>query len=145
MLNLKIIVPALVLTLKIVMKLLVGRRTEPKHYFELLCELPTDIVFLSFSFSLVYFFLAEVTIKEIALIPIVIVIFSIAVVAIFRECRFISEGKRSGWKILLLIFLIVINYSISLVCLVYTSNKLLSAKPTIKTEQTPENKENQCK
>ena len=133
--NLKIIVPGLVLTLKIVMKLLIGRRTEPKHYFELLYELPTDIVFLAFSFSLIYFFLDSCTLKSMALIPTCIVVVAAFVIAIFRECRFISEGKLTGGKIALVIILIAINYLLSLTCLYFTSNNLLSEKKEIITEQ----------
>jgi hypothetical protein len=135
MMNLKVIVPVLVIALKIVMKLFVGRRTEPKNYFELLCELPTDIIFLSFSFSLAYFFLDEVTMKETASISIGIVILSIVIVAIFRECRFISEGKITSWKVTLLLFLIALNYFLSLSCLYYSTNTLLSTKNEISKEQ----------
>lgn len=122
--SLKIIIPCLVLAVKIVMKLFVNRRTESKHFFELVYELPIDIAFLSFSFSIVYFFLDEVIDKSTALIPIFLVVVCMVVVAIFRYCRFLDDVKRTSWQTVLLIFLIVFNYSISSYCLFSTADHL---------------------
>lgn len=126
--NTKVALPVLVLVLKILMKLFVGRRTEHKHFFELLYELPTDIVFLALSFSLIYFFLDDINEKIIALIPLAIVIVGIIVVVIFRSCRFLNDEKITFWKGSLLVLLIVINYTISGWSLYFTSSNLLNDK-----------------
>jgi len=59
----KVSIPVLVLVLKIVMKLFVGREAKVKNALEILYELPTDIIFLAISFSFVYFFLEDVNDK----------------------------------------------------------------------------------
>lgn len=146
MTNLKIVIPILVLGIKILMKFLVGRKTEHKYFFELFNEIPTDIIFLSFSFSLVYFFLDEVTSKDMALIPIALVGVSLVVVAIFRGCRFLSEGKLSVFNIIFIVFLVAINYYISVYCLTYTMGRFPNRKADIKTEQNLKNQNiKECK
>jgi cell division protein FtsL len=144
--NTKIILPVLVLALKIVMKLFVGRRAGRKHYFELLYELPTDIIFLALSFSFVYFFLDEITQKETALIPLILVIISVIVVVISRECRFLNDEKITKGKGALLIFLIIINYAISVYFLYGTSGNLSTDKIVKQVEQNIDiKKTSRCK
>lgn len=128
MLNIKIIVPFLVLFVKIVLKLLVGRKVDKRVMVDFICEFPTDIIFLSFSFSFLYFTLEIATNKDFALIPIiVIVVLSVVVVYLFRESKDLSDNMFSNWKKMAsFILLIIINYTISLVCLSYTMNHIVS-------------------
>ena len=133
--NLKIIVPLLILALQVIMKLVVGRSTERKNYLELICELPTNFIFLSISFSLVYIFLGEPIKPESVITFIVFIIFALIVVAIFRKCKVLSDATRTKGRTFLLVFLILINYPISLACLYFASEKLLNEKP--KVNQVP--------
>jgi hypothetical protein len=146
MTNLKIIVPLLVLALQVIMKFVVGRRIERKNYLELICELPTNIIFLSISFSLVYIFLHESIKQESVITFMLFVILSLIVVTIFRECKLLSDATRTKSKTALLVFLIILNYPISLACLYFASEKLLYEKPIVKQEQTQELKQtDKCK
>ena len=146
MTNLKIIVPLLVLALQVIMKFVVGRRIERKNYLELICELPTNIIFLSISFSLVYIFLHETIKQESVIAFMLFVILSLIVVTIFRECKLLSDATRTKAKTALLVILIILNYPISLACLYFASEKLLNEKPIVKQEQTQEiKKTDKCK
>lgn len=140
MTNLKVIVPLLILALQIVMKFVVGRRIEKKNYLELLCELPTNIIFLSVSFSLVYMFLHETIKPQAVIVFIVFIIVALIVVTIFRECKFLSDATRTKCKTALLVLLIVINYPISLYCLYVASGQIMNNKPFINQETKTEEK-----
>lgn len=146
MANLKIIVPLLVLALQVILKFVVGRRIERRNYLELVCELPTNIIFLSISFSLVYIFQNE-TIKIDAVITfMVFVIVSLIVVTIFRECKQLSDATRTKTKTAVLVLLILINYPLSLECLYRASDQLMKKKNTTQTEQLPKTKKiDRCK
>ena len=144
--NAKVTLPALVLLLKIVVKLFVGRRAEGKNFLELLYELPTDIIFLALSFSFAYFFLDQVTKKETMIFSIFIVIISVCVVVIFRECKILYDAKRTWQKVTLLIFFLIINYGISVLTLLYTSDNLVSVNSKANNEKNIEIKNTkECK
>lgn len=144
--TLKILVPLLVLTLQVIMKFVVGRRIERRNYLELLCELPTNIIFLSISFSLVYIFLNETIKQESVIAFMLFVVLSLIVVTIFRECKHLSDATRTKGKTALLVLLILVNYPISLGCLYFASEQLLKEKPAVKQEQTQEIKKTEkCK
>lgn len=131
----KVSIPVLVLILKIVMKLLVGKEAKLKNALEILYELPTDIIFLAISFSFVYFFLDDVNNKNVIEISVVLIIIAFVVFALIGQCRKIGDDKLTFWRGAFLIFLIVVNYSISSISLYYSSSTLLN-DPSIKNCDT---------
>jgi hypothetical protein len=144
--NAKVTLPALVLLLKIVVKLFAGRRAEGKNFLELLYELPTDIIFLALSFSFAYFFLDQVTKKETMIVSLFIVIISVCVVVIFRECKILDDAKRTWQKVTLLIVFLIINYGVSVFTLLYTSDNLVSINSKANNEKNIEIKNTkECK
>lgn len=141
----KVSIPVLVLILKVVMKLFVGREAKYKHFLEMLYELPTDIIFLAISFSFVYFFLDDVTDKRVIEISVALIIVAILVIVLIRQCRNIGDSTMSFWKGTLLVVLIVVNYFISTTALYYSSSRLLN-DPTIKDSKHIElKKTEECK
>lgn len=122
------------------MKFVVDRRIERKNYLELICELPTNIIFLSISFSLVSIFMNDIIKKEDVFSFIVFVIVSLIVVTIFKECKYLIDASKTKKGIITLVILIFLNYPISLGCLYFASDQLLKEKKTIPTEQLFESK-----
>lgn len=127
----KISIPILLLGLKVAMKLLVGRETKSKHVFEILCELPNDIIFLAISFSFVYFFLDDVNNKNVIVLSLTLIIIAFIVFSLIRQCRKLGDDKLTLWKGVLLVILIILNFSISGIAL-YCSSSYLLNDPLIK-------------
>ena len=140
MVNTKIIVPLLILVLQVIMKLVIGRRIEGKNYLELIYELPTNFIFLSISFSLIYIFLLETISQESIVIFVVLIIISMVIVYIFRECKHLADSTKTTLKTVILIILILINFIVSLKCLYVASEKLME-KSKDKSEQIQSVKE----
>lgn len=145
MTNLKVVVPLLILILQIIMKLVVNRRINLKNNLDLIYELPTNLIFLSVSFSIVYIFLYESIMKESVILFIVLIIASFIVVTIFRECKYLADSVLNRKKTVLLVFLILLNFLISVKFLFKASDQLLK-KPIMSTEQIQNTKETEkCK
>ena len=145
MANLKVVVPLLILILQIIMKLVVNRRINLKNNLDIIYELPTNLIFLSVSFSIVYIFLYESIKKESVILFIVLIIASFIVVTIFRECKYLADSVLNRKKTVLLVFLILLNFLISVKFLFKASDQLLK-KPTMTIEQIQNTKETEkCK
>lgn len=133
--NLKIVLPVLILTLKVIMKLVVGRKMEFKNFLELLSELPSDIIFLAVSFAGVYVFLHD-PIEPLSIIVFVsAIVVSLLVIAICRESRTISDSTISVNRAIFLSLIIALNSAISITCLFVASGQLQQGKCIIAPEK----------
>lgn len=145
MLGIKVIIPLLALILQIVMKFVVGREVEKKSFPDLICELPTNFIFLSISLSLVYIFLHELITPLSVVIAFIFIIFSLIVVTIFRRCKNLSDAKRIKNQTLELVLLVFLNYAIALSCFYVISDQLIKEDIIIKEHQQPTKQEEPCK
>lgn len=134
MTNLRVEVPLLIMILQIMMKLVIHRRASIKCSLDLIYELPTNFIFLSISFSIVFIFLKEPIKPESVILFIKLLILSIIVVAIFRECKYLADSSLNRTKIFFLILLILINFLISVHAIFKASDQLIR-KPIYNTEQ----------
>jgi hypothetical protein len=138
--NLKVEVPLLIMILQIMMKLVVHRRASLKSSLEIIYELPTNFIFLSISFSIVFIFLKEPIKSDAVILFIKLVIAAIIVVAIFRECKYLADSSLTNRKKLFLVLLILINFLISVNAIFKASDQLLK-NPIDTTEQIQNIKE----
>jgi hypothetical protein len=134
----KIIVPVLLLGLRVVMKLFVGKEADKNDYFNLLCELPTNIIFLALSFLLVYIFLQEEPELDSMVFFLIFIILAVIAFKIFRHCEKIGFNQITRKQARILGLTLLINYVISLSCLYLASDQLLQHKANGKTEQINE-------
>ena len=131
MLLIKIIAPLLLLGLQVSLKFLVGRQIEKRHYLELICELPTNVIFLSSSFSLVLLFINNPIENMTVIYFIAILIISIIVVFIFRITKNILDLTMTVKNILWATILILFNYLVSISILYIISKEILSTNNSI--------------
>lgn len=132
--HIKIIGPLLILALQTTIKFVVGKRVEQKNYLELFVEMPMSIVFMSISFSLVYLLNHETTKINAVILFVSCIIAALIVVSIYRHCKDLVDINETKKKIKFFIFLMLMNYLISISCTYFASIQLIEESKQVKVE-----------
>lgn len=121
----KLIIPGLVLALQFTMKLVVGRGFEAKTTVQAICELPVALIFLAISFSLVFLLTTQIDVNHLGLVTFIsFIILALIITALSRHTIKMNDSKKN---IILLFFLIFLNFTISATC-IYSSTNVMVEK-----------------
>ena len=126
----KIYIPILLLAIQVLMKFFVGRKIDGRICLESLCELPTNIIFLAISFSVIYISTHEPVMQAAMMPPLFLFCVAFIVVFLFRLSKGLLDDLKAKTTIALFLFLILVNFILSIYCLSITSEKLLEKVDT---------------
>ena len=114
-----ILLPFGLLFLKFVLKLFIDRKINIPDFLEDLCELPVDMIFLAISF-LIAFTISTKEVGNALFLSFAYLIIAAIIIFIWRRSVNLLYEK----KIFFLIFVLLINYSLSILPLILSINIL---------------------
>ena len=134
--HLEIILPITLLVLAFGLKLAIDRSVEVPTIIQALCELPVDMIFLSISFLIAFTISKPTDPSEGLFFTIAFIVIAILVVIIWRKSLKLFEIKNGFWVLLL-----CLNLTLSIFCLIQSTNILLLNENTETTDKIELNTE----